>query len=452
MKQRHKYFLRPVALIIGIAMATLAHADATTDQAKALLDAGKAAAAFDLLLPLESQRAGEVEYDLLLGVAALDAGHNTSAVFALERVLAVDPNNARARAEIARAYLALGETQTAKQQFETVKGQPVPEEVKRTIDQFLSAIERSEDEGRTTVKGYTEFTYGRDSNVNSSVSSKEIAIPAFGGAIFTLAPAGVKQSDDFTTYAAGANLRMPLGDGLALVGGMSASKRMNGQWDIFDTGSWDGNLGFVLARDKDVFSLSAQAGTFYVDDKRYRDAWGLSGQWQHNYDQRTQAMAFLQYSDLAYPLPAQEILKGGTAFKRDATRWIGGLGFAHALRDFRTVFYGSVYIGYEQPRASQIDEIGSRINGVRGGGQYKFSDEWSAFANLSYEHRGYKGVDPAFNVKRRDGAWNAGVGAVYIPAKDWKITPQYQYTRNDSNVTTSDYKREVLSITVRRDF
>ncbi|MRR50933.1 MAG: DUF560 domain-containing protein [Rhodocyclaceae bacterium] len=448
MKRHYMFFLRPVALILGLAVAGLAQADAITDQAKALLTAGKPAAAFELLLPFESQRAGEVEFDLLLGIAALDAGHNTSAVFALERVLAVDPNNSRARAEIARAYLALGETQTAKQQFETVKGQPVPEEVKRTIDKFLSAIERSEDEGRTTVKGYAEFTYGRDSNVNSTVSGKDVAIPAFGGALITLAAAGVKQSDDFTTYAGGANLRMPLSNGLALVGGMSASKRMNGQWDIFDTGSWDGNLGLALARDKDVFSLSAQVGTFYVDDKRYRDAWGLSGQWQHNYDQRTQATAFLQYSDLAYPLPAQNY----AGKKRDATRWVGGLGFAHALSDFRTVFYGSVYVGYEQPRASQIDEIGYRINGVRGGGQYKFSDDWSAFANVSYEHRGYRGIDLFFLQKRHDGAWNAGFGAVYVPAKDWKITPQYQYTRNDSNVATSDYKREVLSITVRRDF
>jgi hypothetical protein len=447
-KHYPKFSLRPIALVLGVLLASSAHADATTDQAKAFLAAGKPAAAFELLLPLEALRAGEVEFDLLLGIAALDAGHNTSAVFALERVLAVEPNNARARAEIARAYLALGETQAAKQQFETVKGQPVPEEVKHTIDQFLSAIDRVEDEGRTAVKGYAEFTYGHDSNVNSTVSGKDVAIPAFGGALIALAPAGVKQSDDFTTYAAGANLRMPLANGLALVGGMSASKRMNGQWDIFDTGSWDGNLGVTLARDKDVFSLTAQAGTFYVDDKRYRDAWGFSGQWQHNYDQRTQATAFLQYSDLAYPLPAQNY----AGKKRDATRWITGLGFAHALRDFRTVFYGSVYVGYEQPRASQIDEIGYRINGVRGGGQYKFSDDWSAFANLSYEHRGYRGVDPFFLQKRHDGAWNAGIGAVYIPAKDWKITPQYQYTRNDSNVATSDYKREVFSITVRRDF
>src|SRR5262245_64922836 len=40
------------------------------------------------------------------------------AVFALERVLALQPDNHLARAEIARAYLALGERDAARREFE----------------------------------------------------------------------------------------------------------------------------------------------------------------------------------------------------------------------------------------------------------------------------------------------------------------------------------------------
>ena len=70
-------------------------------------------------------RAGNPDFDYLLGIAALDSGHGERAVFALERVLAVQPSNALARAEIARAYLFIGEKDTARREFENVKREPI---------------------------------------------------------------------------------------------------------------------------------------------------------------------------------------------------------------------------------------------------------------------------------------------------------------------------------------
>ncbi len=66
-------------------------------KAKQQLDVGNAQAAYDLLIPLQSARAGDPDYDFLLGSSALALNKNTEAVFALERVLAVQPNSALAR-------------------------------------------------------------------------------------------------------------------------------------------------------------------------------------------------------------------------------------------------------------------------------------------------------------------------------------------------------------------
>ena len=176
-----------MAILLAALLPRLALADELTDRAKALIDQGKAAEAFVLLEPQEGARAGEVPFDLLLGIAAIDAGQHTRAVFALERVLAVQPNNARARAEIARAYLALGETATAKQEFEAVQKQGVPAEVSATIDRYLDAVDRLDAVTRTTVRGYLEASLGYDSNINAATSSKTVAVPVFGGLPFTLA-------------------------------------------------------------------------------------------------------------------------------------------------------------------------------------------------------------------------------------------------------------------------
>jgi Flp pilus assembly protein TadD len=80
-------------LFLLVLQMPCAYADALTDQAKALLEAGKPGEAYTLLAAQESARAGEPGFDFLLGLAALDIGQNTRAVFALERVLALEPNS-----------------------------------------------------------------------------------------------------------------------------------------------------------------------------------------------------------------------------------------------------------------------------------------------------------------------------------------------------------------------
>ena len=39
----------------------------------------------------------------------------------------------------------------------------------------------------------------------------------------------------------------------------------------------------------------------------------------------------------------------------------------------------------------------------------------------------------------------------WTPLKNWTVTPQYSYTRNDSNIGFSDYERQIVSVTARRD-
>ena len=210
-------------IVLGLALAVLslsALADQTLDRAKRLLEQKQAAQAYELLLPLEAQRSGDPEYDYLLGIAALDSGHRERAIFALERVLAVQPDNALARAEIARAYLAVGEKDTARREFENVKRERIPAEARATIDRYLSAITSAE---TTQVQGYIELGVGSDSNVNSATADSQIALPAFGGLIATLNSAATSKSDSFTSVAGGINFTRKLDERWSLIGGVAAT-------------------------------------------------------------------------------------------------------------------------------------------------------------------------------------------------------------------------------------
>src|SRR5262245_53337527 len=175
MQHRYGVIGRCALVFLLAAWAASSWADALTDRAKRLLDQKKGHEAYELLLPQEGARAGDPEFDYLLGIAALESGEYERAVFALERVLSVQPNNHLARAEIARAYYAMGERDTAKREFETVRKQQIPEGAKETIDRFLSAIQAAES---TQINGFLELGAGYDTNVNSATSNNQVAVPA----------------------------------------------------------------------------------------------------------------------------------------------------------------------------------------------------------------------------------------------------------------------------------
>ena len=60
-------------------------------KAEQLINQQKSAEAYELLFAQYEQHAGTPDFDLLLGIAALDSGHPSQAVFAFECVLAMYP-------------------------------------------------------------------------------------------------------------------------------------------------------------------------------------------------------------------------------------------------------------------------------------------------------------------------------------------------------------------------
>jgi tetratricopeptide (TPR) repeat protein len=413
--------------------------------AERLIKSGKAAEAYALLAPQQSERAGDPGYDYLLGIAALDSGKPNEAIFALERVLAVNPNHLQARAEIARAYFATGEMAASQQEFETVRSQNPPREVDATIQKFLDAIEQGRAGERTTVRGYAEVTVGSDSNVNSATASNQIAIPAFGGAIATLSATGVELHDTFASGSAGFNVRHPLTPEWAVFGGASFNQRMNASKanNIFDTGGLDGNLGVNLTRGDDSYSAALQLQNFEVDHRSFRDAAGLTAQWLHNLSGNSQASAYFQYTDLHYP--GQDV--------RDASRYVLGAAYARALGgEYTPVVYAGGYLGEEKEQQSGVPYLGHELYGARAGGEMKINPQATLFGSASLEQRRYGGTDPLFLVRRDDTQSDLKVGLSYVFARQWTVTPQVGYTNNSSNVIINDYARTVFSVGVRRDF
>jgi tetratricopeptide (TPR) repeat protein len=428
---------------LALAFALLsAHAwgDAVTDRAAALLQRGDAKAAYEMLLPLEPQRAGDPQYDYLLGIAALDAGEPERAVFALERVLALQPDNALARAEIARAYYAMGEREAARREFEAVRKYAIPEEAKATVDRFLSAIAAAEG---TRIDGFIELGAGYDSNVSSAVASSTIAIPAFGGAAFTLDPSLIERGDQFFSVAGGVAFTRKLSQPWSLIGGIAAYLRRNTDATIFNTDSVDGNIGVRYTRGLDAFTLGAQAQYYAVDTARYREAVGAVAQWQHAFDERTQATLYGQHVQLRYE--SQPV--------RDADRSIIGVAYAQAFSgEYSPAIFGSLYGGQEEALDPANPHLGHTPLGVRAGGQLRLGGGWTVFGSASYEQRKYDGPEPLFFIVREDRQTDVLAGVGYLVRPGTTVLAQVAYTDNSSNIPLNDFNRVISSVALRFNF
>jgi tetratricopeptide (TPR) repeat protein len=432
--------MRATLALVLVALPALALGDALTDRAKALLKRSDAKAAYELLLPLESQRAGDAEFDYLLGIAALDAGDPERAVFALERVLALQPNNHVARAEIARAYYAMGEREAARREFQTVRAQSIPEEAKATVERFLSAIAAAE---TTRIDGYAELSLGYDTNVSSAIGSSTIAIPAFGGATFTLDPSLTERGDQFFNFAGGVNFTRKLSQPWSMVGGVAAATRMNTDATRFNTDTADGNLGLRYSSGLNAFTLGAQAQYFAIDANRYRDTTGVVAQWQHSFDERTQATLFGQHAQLRY----------ATQPVRDADRSIIGVAYAQAFSgEFSPAFFASLYGGEEKEVDAAFPHLGHKPVGVRLGGQLRLGGGWSLFGSASYEQRKYGGTEPLFLVTREDKQTDINAGLSYLWRPGTTVLTQVTHTDNQSNVALNDFDRTVFSMSLRFNF
>ncbi|MDB5893502.1 MAG: hypothetical protein JWQ88_1033 [Rhodoferax sp.] len=425
------------------AIAQNTQGDDLLAQARRLLAMQQPAQAYALLDPQEDTRAGDPAFSYVFGIAALDAGHPTRAIFALERVVDMNPADNLARAELARALLVAGEPAAAREQLQLARTGPMPTEAAASIDRVLGALGQADPPAaRRVVSSYAEVFAGHDSNVNSATAAGQFALPAFGGIVFNLDAANRQRSDSFAGAAGGMALQLPLAPNWELQAAVNARGLHNRHVDGLDNRQLDASLGLAYQRGPGVVTVAAQANTYDIDDHRYRRASGVTAQWQYALSPAAQVSVFTQWTRLAYAADAT----------RDADRSVLGAGYAHAFSQGRQVAYGSVYRAREKTREAGYDSYGHHANGMRLGAEANLGAQATVFAALQYERRDYGGTEGFFDASRRDRQFDAAVGVRFAPAEGWRITPQVARQRASSNVVLYDYRRTVWQLSLRREF
>lgn len=433
-----------LALTLAFTLSPLAQAagsDPVLAQADQLLAQHQAQAAFDLLAPLEDQRAGDPGYDYLLGLAALESGHGGMAAFAFERCLATDPKNGPCRVQMARTHLALGENGSAREELEAVQASNPPAEVSAMVSQYLGTVTSREAAKKNKVDFHAQLGGGYDTNVSSTTAETQIALPRFPGLVFNLKGVSTKQEDSFYQAEAGGSVDHGLSPAWRLLADANIATRQYGEVDTFSSRSADASIGVARIAGPDSVLAKLQAQDYELNDAGFRSLYGALLQYQHAWTEKQALAVYGQYSEL----------DNHYFLASDAKRYTVGLGYSQALDLGRAAtVYAGAYAGRESPTDTGLT-VGQDFQGIRLGGNVALLQRLALTASLSVEQRKFNGLDATFLVYREDTATDLNLGAIYQLSKNLSLRPGYTYSNNDSNTVLSDFDRHVVSLDLRYD-
>jgi len=433
--------------------AEMAAQEKSLQDADALIKAGKPGDAYDLLEPMEFERSGEVRYDYLLGIAALDSGKPDKATIAFERVLAVDPNFAGARLDMARAYYQLGDLPRAKTEFEEVLKQNPPEAARTTIQKYLASIETQLHAKDNRVTGYLEAAVGHDTNVNAATSEAQIAttigiIPLNSNQ--TLSTNSMKTADNYVGVNGGVNILHPVSQTVALYASADVRQRDNFKISPFNTTNLSGNAGGIFTLGKqDSLRMGLTDGNYTLGATSYYNNYGLNGEWRHVFTPANQMSIFVQQMYYRF----DDSVQWGVVDNQDFNQSVLGGTWTHVMKDGLSTMFGSLFTGQEQDTNSRPDG-GRNFNGIRVGGQKILNDKTELFANAGWNGGSYNKQNPFIvpTTTRHDTLSDATIGLNWHWKKQWTLRPQLAWTQNQSNISIYSFDRVDASVTVRRDF
>ncbi len=400
------------------------------DELGRLIEREDYAAAYELAQRQLDNRGGDLQFDFFYGLAALETGHANEAAFAFERVLMVEPNNQRARLELARAYFVLGNMDRSQQLFERVKATKPPPQVESNIQRFLEQIQKYKRGAESHIDVTMGVSLGMDSNVNSATDAKTVDTTFFG--TLPLSEASRASDDTFSTFDVDVNYLRLINKRLAWFAGADFTTRINYDLDQYNTRqlALDGGLAWKWGRHG--FRLPLQAQRLDVDQEHFRDLTTAGLEWNMPVGHGQVAM-FAQLGRMAHP--EQEI--------RDADMRILGGAWSKPLEQTSVTVLFSAYLGQEETRQAAGDFHGREYIGLRVGALWQAGIDHSVnlVANLqSIEH---DAIHPLLSLTevREDDMTQVNLSWQWQLKPQWQLGVNFGHTGNQSNLGLYSYSR-----------
>jgi outer membrane protein len=460
----HRVAYRPRLVCAG-AFAAVALALTTTVSANPALyaEARKQLAAMNpkqaymLLIAEQDKLTGTVEFDYLLGVAALDSGRIDESIIAFERVLAVQPNNAGAQLDLARAYFMAGSLDLAETTFRKLRASNPPASALTAIDRFLAAIADKRGAARRAFNMWGETSLGYDSNL-TGVPSDFTGAVAQSFNLIGITPTGnsIKRKAPYLAGAIGLDYLRPISAQWSGYVGADIRGRAYRQEGEFKSFAGDLRASAIWENGKNQLRFNASINRFAQDGdapgdpKPTNDRRSALGgaEWRYSFSQFNQFNVGLLAGQTRFLKNEIEDYNSAIATAGWTTSWLG----AGAPMLQLSTFYSRDEA--QRKLADGVSDKSKKVIGVRGYGQYSLRDTLTLFSNVGLSQR----RDDSATARATTVEFGRDRLADVTFGVNWRFQPrcsmraQWLASRNESNINLYDYTRHEVSSNIRCDF
>jgi len=444
-RQAH-HSLRPAAAAALMCLACSTWA-APLDDIRRQVDGAQFDQAYQTALA-NPQMIGDVHFDFLYGVAAINVGRVPEGLLALERHLSAVPANDRARLELARGYFLLGEYTRARSEFEFVLRYNPPAGVRANINGFLQAMQvRENADRRSSARFYAEVGAGHDNNVNGGTFHDSYRV---GNQLFTPEPASRQVSDDYAQVALGGQQLMRVSSRLSVFAGGDIDHRANVKQHIYDISNAGAYIGFSQLSGLALWRATLGASEMLVGGSRYRSALQLSADASLSPSADSSLVVSGQYSSWRH-----------NAIEKDRNARVTGLGLTYTY-NFSNLAWAPA-AGARLSYAQEDNQRGRNDFSKKGPALRIFAgvtplERLRVSAGLTASALKYGGVDTVYlvagdpNALREDNTIGADALVNYAIDANWSVRAEAQWTITRSNQDLYDSSRKSLGLKLRYQY
>jgi tetratricopeptide (TPR) repeat protein len=462
MKTKNVGFATPSKLLLTIVVAlkftaAIAGNPKLLEEAQKQLAAGNAKQAFAMLQAQQERFAGEEDFDYWLGVAALDSGKIDDAIIAFERVLAVNPMNAAAQLDLARAYFTAGSFDLAEGTFLKLKASNPPPAAQLVIDKYLATISDRRTQARKKLFAWGETSLGYDSNLTGVPKDFTSAVAsAFNLLGINATGNSIKRKAPYIAGALGADYYHPLSaEWTALIGGEARARAYRHEAE-FNSYAGDLRAGAYWTRGQNQLRFIATGNRFKQDGdapgdpKPTNDRRALSagGEYRYALSERQQISFGLSAYQTRFPTNAVEDFNSSVV----SAGWLRSFDVKGA-----PLLQLSGFFSRDQAvnkLADGITDKSKRVGGLRSFVQVSLSEKFSLFNSLGYTLRNDRDAYARATQVQfgRDKLADATFGFNWRFQPACSVRAQWFFSRNSSNIAIYEYSRHEISSNVRCDF
>ncbi|MDH5444103.1 MAG: tetratricopeptide repeat protein [Gammaproteobacteria bacterium] len=423
--------------------------------------------ALTILVKLEGDKAGTVEYDYLLGRAALATKQYDVAVAAFTRVLTVDPNFAGARFELARTYyskgvmvLARGPFEQARTEFELVAKMNPPADLLAAIKQYQSNIDTYLAERETEFDIFVELMAGYDTNIgttpkNDSFSYYDPNLPGYQTYDLKEKYREEEKESAVGHIRAGVGIAWPLFSnnfeifGLAEAGARSHASNhgYDHNWNQQQFGArhyGDNNIKTMRVRFKSTFVSGDEDAT---TGEKEQLLYHKEAEFMLKFDLKLTDNTALSIVGLGgtsdYHVYGTEVFSVGydrqsieTTYKSDGKRKSTLQVLFLTGEDYAQKCETGPYCQSAYERS---------VNGMRLGWGVNIFDSTRFYTSLYFENSDYR--NQFFYQQRRDNRREFFMGMNTRFGDSWYLRPEIHYTENESNLSLYEHDRWLATLT-----